>query len=128
MRRYLYGLLCLSLAFLSTHCTVRTGTATTAGQYSYFSRGLEVLYGMPLSEIWLRTGSALDTLQLTIISRRVDALGGVIRAQRADGTPITVWLDAATERNTLVGVRVGWWGSRALSERIHGAIRKQIGI
>jgi hypothetical protein len=70
----------------------------------------------------------LNSLDLVVGSKHVDALGGTIEARRGDGTPVKVRFKAEGERVTTIGVRVGTFGSRKASEQVHHAIRKQIGI
>ena len=131
MRRSVYGLLCLSLLLGSNGCyttTIGGGTSLTAGTYSYLSRDLEVIYGIPLADVWPRALSAVESLQLHIDRQHVDGLGGNIEARRADGTPVHVFLKPSGEHSTRISVRVGTWGDRLQSERIQRTIRQQLGI
>ena len=131
MRRYLYALLGLSLCASLGGCyttTVGGGPSVTAGTYSYITRDLEVLYGIPLADVWPRALAAVESLQLHIDKQHLDGLGGDIEARRADGTPVRVHLTPQGEYSTSVSVRVGNLGDREQSERIHRTIRKQLGI
>lgn len=131
MRRSAYGLLCLSLLLGSSGCyttTVGGGPNFTAGTYSYLTRDLEVIYGIPLADIWPRALSAVESLQLRIDRQHIDGLGGNIAARRADGTPVRVLLKPTGEHSTSVSVRVGTFGDRAQSERIQRTLRQQLGV
>jgi hypothetical protein len=104
------------------------GPNVTAGTYSYFTRELEVIYGVPLADVWPRALAAVESLQLHIDVQRIDGLGGEIQARRPDGTKVQVYLKPTGDHSTSVSVRVGFWGDREMSERVQRNIRQQVGI
>jgi hypothetical protein len=131
MRRYVYVLCGLSLCVSLGGCVtmpVGGGPAAMAGHYSYFTRDLEVVYGIPLADVWPRALAAVEGLQLHIDRQHLDGLGGEITARRADGTPVSVWLKPQGEHSTRVSVRIGHFGDREDSERVHRAMRQQLGV
>jgi Protein of unknown function (DUF3568) len=131
MRRYLYALLGMSLLASVSGCVttaVGGGSSVTAGTYSYFTRELEVIYGVPLADVWPRALAAVESLQLHIDVQRIDGLGGEIQARRPDGTKVQVYLKPTGDHSTSVSVRVGFWGDREMSERVQRNIRQQVGI
>ena len=131
MRRYLYALLGMSLLASVNGCVttaVGGGSSPTAGTYSYISRELEVIYGIPLADVWPRALAAVESLQLHIDRQHIDGLGGEIQARRPDGTRVWVCLKPVGDHSTSVKVRVGTLGDREMSERVQRTIRQQIGI
>ena len=131
MRRYVFALLWLSLWVSLGGCVtvpVGGGTSATAGNYSYITRDLEVIYGVPLADVWPRALAAVESLQLHIDRQHIDGLGGDIAARRADGTRVRVWLKPNGEYSTSVSVRIGYMGDRDDSERVHRAIRQQLRV
>jgi len=131
MRRYLFALLGMSLLASVSGCVtaaVGGGSNVTAGTYSYFTRELEVIYGIPLADVWPRALAAIESLQLHIDVQRIDGLGGEIQARRPDGTKVHVDLKPTGDHSTSVSVRVGFWGDREMSERVQRNIRQQVGI
>ena len=131
MRRYLYVLLGMSLLASVSGCAttgVGGGPNVTAGTYYYFTRELEVIYGIPLADVWPRALAAVEGLQLHIDRQRIDGLGGEIQARRPDGTNVQVSLEPTGDHSTSISVRVGFLGDREMSERVQRAIRQQIGI
>lgn len=131
MRRYLSALVGFSLLASLSGCfttTVGGGPSVTAGTYSYFTRELEVLYGIPLADVWPKALAAVESLQLYIDRQHVDGLGGDIQARRADGTTVWVHLKPRGDHSTSISVRVGDLGDREQSERIQRTIRQQLGI
>jgi hypothetical protein len=131
MRRYLYALfglgLCASLGGCYT-TPVGGGPSVTAGTYSHITRDLEVIYGVPLADVWPRALAAVESLQLHIDRQHIDGLGGDIQARRADGTKVLVQLTPKGAYSTSVSVRVGELGDREASERVHRTLRNQLGI
>jgi hypothetical protein len=131
MRRYLCALLGMSLLASISGCVttaVGGGPNVTAGTYSYLTRELEVIYGIPLADVWPRALAAVESLQLHIDRQMIDGLGGEIQARRADGTRVWVHLKPSGNHSTSVSVRVGDLGNRELSERVQREIRQQVGI
>ena len=131
MRRYLYALLAMSLLASVNGCVttaVGGGPNVTAGTYSYLTRELEVIYGIPLADVWPRALAAVESLQLHIDRQYIDGLGGEIQARRPDGTRIRVFLKPSGDHSTSVSVRVGDLGDREMSERVQRTIRQQVGI
>jgi Protein of unknown function (DUF3568) len=131
MRRYLYALLGMSLLASVNGCVttaVGGGSSAAAGTYSYFSRNLEVIYGVPLADVWPRALAAVESLQLHIDRQRIDGLGGEIQARRPNGTRVQVCLKPTGDHSTSVSVRIGFWGDREMSERVQRTIRQQVGI
>ena len=131
MRRYLCALLGMSLLASVSGCVttaVGGGPNVTAGTYSYLTRELEVIYGIPLADVWPRALAAVESLQLHIDRQLIDGLGGEIQARRADGTSVRVHLKPTGDHSTSVSVRVGGLGDREMSERVQRTIRQQVGI
>ena len=131
MRRYLCALLGMSLLASVSGCVttaVGGGPSVTAGTYSYLTRELEVIYGIPLADVWPRALAAVESLQLHIDRQTIDGLGGEIQARRADGTSVRVYLKPTGDHSTSVSVRVGGLGDREMSERVQRTIRQQVGI
>ena len=130
MRRYLYALLGMCLLASVNGCVstaVGGGTTATTGTYSYFTRELSVIYGLPLADVWPRALAAVESLQLHIDRQMIDGLGGDIESRRADGTKVRVCLKPSGDHSTSVSVRVGGMGDREQSERVQRAIRQQLG-
>jgi len=131
MRRYLSALLGMSLLASVSGCVttaVGGGPNVTAGTYSYLTRELEVIYGIPMADVWPRALAAVESLQLHIDVQRIDGLGGEIQTRRADGTKVQVYLKPSGNHSTSISVRVGFLGDRELSERVQRTIREQVGI
>jgi len=131
MKRFVNWLALWGLLAFCSGCiaaAVVAGAGAGVGTYSYIKGELQATYAEPLQKIWPKTVAAVESLQLTVDSKQMDALGGTINARRADGTEVKVQLKPAGDRSTIVGVRVGIFGSKEQSERIHAAIRRELGV
>ena len=131
MRRYFYAFVGLSLLASLGGCfttAVGGGQGTTTGTYSYVTRDLEVIYGVPLADVWPRALAAVESLQLHIDRQNIDGLGGNIEARRADGTNVRVHLKPSGDHSTSISVRIGGLGNREVSARVHRTIRQQLGL
>ena len=129
MKRFVYALWGLSLLVIYSGCVataVGTGGGAGVGTYHYATGELRVLYSVPIEKMWPRVLAALQDLQLTVDSKFMDALGGEIEARRDDGTPVRVQLKPAGRNSTTVDVRVGTFGSKEKSERIHYTIQQRL--
>ncbi|MGD8470150.1 MAG: DUF3568 family protein [Desulfobacterales bacterium] len=73
---------------------------------------------------------ALENLEISILTKKVDELGTEILARRADGTPVTVEVERVDRNFTRVAVGTGAGVARYLdknvSDQIHEFIRKQL--
>ena len=122
-----WGGLVIGLLVLIAGCTtVHPRGPAGFGTYSYVSGTLTWTYPVALHTAWEATLQALRALQLRIKSQTIDGLGGNIEAVRADATRVHIRVKPVNERTTRVQVRVGTFGNREYSERIHTAIRSQL--
>jgi len=130
MKRFIHGLALLGLLMLCSGCVAAAlvaGAGAGAGTYSYIKGELQITYNEPIQKVWPKALAAVKTLNLSVRSKEMDALGGTIDARRVDGTAVKVQLEPAGDKSTKVAVRVGTFGNKEQSERIHSAIRKQLG-
>lgn len=127
MNRFANSLALLGLITLCSGCVAAAlvvGAGGGAGTYSYIKGELQATYNQPIQKVWPKTVAAVESLKLTVHSKKMDGLGGTIEAQRADGTAVKVQLSAAGDQSTIIGVRIGLFGNKKQSEQVHGAIRK----
>ena len=131
IRGFVNGFALWGLVIFGSGCiaaAVVAGAGAGAGTYSYIKGELQATYPGSLQKVWPKTLAAVESLKLHVDTKQMDALGGTIQAKRADGTEVKIQLKPAGDQSTTVGVRVGIFGDKAQSERIHGAIRRELGI
>ncbi|MDI6786842.1 MAG: DUF3568 domain-containing protein [Planctomycetota bacterium] len=100
------------------------GAAVGAGTYAYFKGELERKYPASFDKCWQASIRTLEHLQFTRESSTRDRLAGKIEARRADGTPITITIELISDKVTSIKVKVGMFGDREISERIHERIKE----
>jgi hypothetical protein len=87
---------------------------------------LSWIYPVTLDEAWQATLQALQELNLRVLSKTLDGLGGEIEAMRADQTTIHVELRPVSDKSARVSVRVGTFGDYEQSKSIHETIRTRL--
>lgn len=127
MQRYVRGVLSLGLLVLVAGCTtVHPREPVGSGTYSYVSGRLAWVYPVTLDATWQVTLQALQELNLRVLSKTLDGLGGEIDAMRADQTTVNVQLRPVSDRSTRVSVRIGTFGDYEQSKNIHETIRTRL--
>lgn len=107
---------------------VVTGTAVGAGVYTYMDGQLQRSYQAPFDQTNQACMATLKGLKVAIIEESSDGLNATIKAQRTDGTPITIKTAMIEPKITEVSVRsgvVGVWDKK-VSELIHASIAQRL--
>ena len=128
MQWYVWKCLRLGLlvVLLAGCTTVHPREPVGSGTYSYVSGRLSWVYPVPLIEAWQATLQALQELNLRVLHKTLDGLGGEIDAQRVDQTAVDVDLKPTSDRTTEVSVRIGTFGDYEQSKNIHETIRTRL--
>ncbi|MDX2017286.1 MAG: DUF3568 family protein [Planctomycetota bacterium] len=109
---------------------VLTGCSTTpptsAGEYSTVGRKLKSTQDASLEKAFEAAKGAMGDLQFTLKEDRKDALAGVVKAERADKTPVTIELTKITDKTTEVSIQVGTLGDEALSRTILDKLKARL--
>ena len=126
-QRVLSLLCCLALGLSGCAYVVAgvVGAGIGLGTYKYVDGNLERDYLGPMPKVWEATVAALDDLKVTTDVQEKDYFGGLIKGIMYDGTKVTVKLKRESDSSTEVGVRVGLFGDREISETIHGKIAQE---
>jgi hypothetical protein len=127
------GLLCFLPAVALTSCVAVAAAAIGAaaiGAYSYANNELSRDYHATYDQAWDATLKAAKDLNLTVTSQNKDYQKAVVQAKRADGTPVTINLEALEKDRVKLTVRVGTFESdenRRAAEAIHDQILRNMG-
>jgi len=118
----------MSVAVVLSGCAVLGGAVVAAGVGTYYwAKGeLTRVYAANYDSTWqavLDTGKELD-LRLDRYTR--DKLGGEIAFIRGDGEEVVVRVRSLKEDLTEIGVRIGTFGDRVASERIHYTVYRTL--
>jgi len=104
------------------------GAGLGVGTYKYIEGKLERQYPLEYRKAWDATNTALANLQISVSGSLNEEVKGEIEAVRKDGTKILVSLKDMGQKVTTIGIRVGTFGDRSESERIHNEIASVAGI
>jgi hypothetical protein len=124
--RWLQLFVLMSLMALAGCTTVYPSTSAGAGTYNRASGWLSWTYPMPLERSYEAALAALGELNLRVQSKTLDGLEGRIKALRADGKSVRVYIQPVTTRTTEVRVKIGFFGDQEQAELIHKNIRARM--
>ncbi|UCD34378.1 MAG: DUF3568 family protein [Nitrospiraceae bacterium] len=132
MKKIKNCVLLLCVAFLLSGCAeallIGAGAGMGVGTYMYVDGSLIVEYPLEYSRAWDAANTALERFQISISQSTNDAGKGVIAAVRQDGKKVTVKLKDKGFNVTSIGIRVGSFGDRVESQKIHDEIVSIAGI
>lgn len=126
-RLQLVALLCcflIGLSGCSRKWAVIGAAAAAVGTSAYFyvKGDLKRNYEAPIDKTWQAAVKSVEDLGLSTESKQKDAFNGVIKGKMADGKSFTVTVKRLGENLTEVGVRIGTFGNKEISESIHNKI------
>jgi len=98
------------------------GAAGGGAGIAYAKAELEQVYAAPYDKVWDATLRALRTMNVTVSETHKDPISAKAAGVKSDGTSIVVSVLPVTRDSTSVRVRVGTFGDRPESERIHGQV------
>lgn len=107
---------------------VGEAAGSAAGAYAYVMGELQRTYPKEYDQVWQATKKALQELEFPLESETRDAISGNIRARRADGTLVSIHIKRNPSETVTIGIRVGTFGDRDVSEIIHQRIAKNLGF
>lgn len=122
------ALLLMICAVCIVSCTVYPREPVGTGTFSYVTGRLAWTYPVDLQTAWSATLRALDKLTIHIQDKAIDGLGGMIQAQRADQTKVSIKLEPVSTRAARISIKIGDMGNREQSEKIHQEIRQELDL
>lgn len=126
MRRFIIGLLMGLVASGCAASFLATGAGLGAGTYAWIQGELKRTYPATYDAVWNASSDALQSLEMPVVSQQRDALKGTIMAKRVDGSDVRVNVKYLTDKTTQVSVRIGLFGDRADSSRVHETIQARL--
>lgn len=100
------------------------GAGVGIGTYKYIEGNLERDYPFSYKKAWDTTNEALANLKISISSSLKEGDSGTIEAVRKDGKKVAVQLKDRGQNITSIAIRVGTFGDRDASEKIHEEIAR----
>jgi hypothetical protein len=130
MIRVLLSGLMIGLLMTMTGCpAVVVGAGAGAGIYTFTAGDLTRTYQARYDKTMAASLDALREMKITILEKPAgDAIKSVVKAQRSDGTPVTLTISMVAPNITEVSVRsgvVGYWDLK-VSKLIHANIAQRL--
>lgn len=121
------NMLILCMTAVTACSTVYSGTGgiSSAAEYNRVTGNLTQEFSAPLDKMWETTLASLEALELTVVQRTKDQLGGWVMAKRADGTDVEVSLSPRGLELTVVTIEVGS-GDQEASVRISQELERRL--
>ncbi len=122
----------LSMLFLLSGCAsillLGAGAGLGVASYMYVDGRLSVEYPLEYSRAWDAANSALESMEISVSSTSNEMGKGSIDAVRKDGKKVSVILKDKGNKITVIAIRVGTFGDRTESQKIHNKIIAIAGI
>ena len=117
-----------SLIYLTGCAAVLVGAGAGAGTYAYVKGDLIRTYQAEYQKALNASMSVIDDLGISVQSRTTDGVQTTIKAERKDGTPMTVKVKIAGNDWTQISVRTGFVGlwRKELSQQFHEQVSRRL--
>jgi len=128
MRNLIILMVIISLLYSCAPAWMGLGAGIGIGAYKYIEGNLERDYPLSYERAWDITNEALANLKISITSSFKEKTTARIDAVRRDGKNVIIKLKDKGQGVTSIGIRVGVFGNRVLSEKIHDEIASVAGL
>lgn len=128
-KEWLLGfLLGISMIGITTGCALGlvAGAAAGAAGYAYYHGELQSTENVPLPKLWKAVRQMAKDAKLHVTEQTQDQFSAVLKAERADGTPITITLKRLSEQSTELRIRVGRFGNEEEAVQIRDMILRRL--
>jgi len=104
------------------------GGGAAVGAIKYVKGEMEGSYASTIGSTWIACEAALKELGIDIFaSVKETPTHWMLKGRSEGGKKVKVTLDALPDKVTKVSVRVGIFGDKQLSKKIHNAISRRLG-
>ena len=131
MKRFLFLVLTVALAAACSGCvTLLIGAAAGATSVVWYNGEAQSTYDASMDKTWAACEKTFAELNITVTQNdgKDDQLTRVLVGRTQNDEKVKIHLKSLSDSSTKVGVRIGIFGDKDMSARIHGEIRKQLGI
>ena len=126
MKRILFGLLFLGLFGAALGCTSTFKSVPADPGFTFLRGTLSGVLASAQPKIETATVAAMEELDFVAVDVVSDKLKGTVKARMADGTKVSVKLQAEDFESTKVKIKVGTWGDQSISVQILRHIQKKL--
>jgi len=132
IRKFLISIIIILSSVFFTGCPatlwILGGAAVGVGTYAYLNGELERKYPVGFEVSWQASIKTLEQLQFSKENSNRDGIDGTLDARRADGTPLRITFKLISASVTSIKVKVGTFGDKEISERIHERIKDNLSV
>jgi len=125
-KKLMLGLCFMSLLLCSSGCVLLLGATAGAGSYAFVKGKLEQNFAYPIKKVHQASLKALKDLDIMITDDDIGFHEAKILAEYDDGKSLRLDIEALTEMNAKVRIRVGVFGDEMRSREVLNAIEKQL--
>lgn len=125
-KRLLLLIVGLPLLYSCAPAWIGLGAGAGIGTYKYIEGNLERDYPLTYDKTWDVTNQMFTNMKIGITSSAKD--DGVIEGVKEDGKKVIIRLIKRSQWVTTVRVRVGFWGDKEASAKIHDEIARVAGL
>jgi len=102
------------------------GAAAGAAGYAYYHGELRSTENVALPKLWKAVQQMAKDAKLHVTQQVQDRFSAVLKAERADGTPITITLKRLSSQSTELRIRVGRFGNEEEAIRVRDMILRYL--
>jgi len=128
VKRITVFIMVISLLYSCAPAWMGLGAGIGIGAYKYIEGNLERDYPLAYEKAWEITNEALANLRISITESIKEETWGKIEAVRRDGKVVIIKLEDKGQNVTSIGIRIGIFGDRVASEKIHEEIARIAGL
>ena len=126
MKKILFGLLFLGFLGLAQGCTSTFKAVDADPGFTFLRGSLSGVLASAQPKVETATVAAMEELDFVAVDIVSDKLKGTVNARMADGTKVSVKLQAEDFDSTMVKIKVGTWGDQSISVQILRHIQKKL--
>ncbi|RLE27186.1 MAG: hypothetical protein DRJ61_17700 [Acidobacteria bacterium] len=126
MKKILFGLLFFALVGFAQGCTSTFKSVEADPGFSFLRGTLKGVLAAGLPKVETATVAAMEELDFVAVDVVSDKLKGTVSARMADGTKVTVKMQAVDFEATTIKIKVGTWGDQSISVQILRHIQKKL--
>lgn len=126
MKRLIIGLLLFGIVGLAPGCKSTFKGVEADPGFTYLRSQLTGVLQAALPAVETATKAAMEELDFVAVDVVSDKLKGTINARMADGTKVSIKIEAVDFESTALKIKVGTWGDQSISVQILRHIQKQL--
>ncbi len=120
------SLLMLCWMTAATGCVAVAAAAGAGAGVAYVQDELRATVDASPEEVVEAARRALDDMDIAVLSHEFSDVDGQINARTARDRRVAIRVNRETDTTSRIGIRVGLYGNRDISQRIYDGIKEQL--